>query len=60
MTVFDENLVHQDSDLLAHGMTQIIRVHHALQQISLHAALAARLLKFIAQPKDVSLERLAL
>ena len=48
MTVFNENLVHQDPDLLAHGMTQIIRVHHALQEFSLHAALASGLLQFIA------------
>jgi hypothetical protein len=41
-------------------MTQIVRVQHPLQEFSLHAALAARLLEFLAQPKDVSLERLAL
>ena len=58
MTVFDEDLVHQDPNLLAHGMTQIIRVHHALQQISLCSALASGLLQFIAQPENVRLERL--
>ena len=60
MTVFDENLVHQDSDLLAHGMTQIIRVQHPLEQFSLATALASGLLKFVAKPKDVRFERLAL
>jgi len=60
VTVFNQDLVHQDSDLLAHGMTQVIRVHHPLEQFSLHAALAARLFKFLAQPKNVGLERLAL
>ena len=60
VTVFDEYLVHQDSDLLANGMTQVIRVHHALEQISLHAALAARLLQLSVEIKDVGLERLAL
>ena len=60
MTVFNEDLVHQDSDLLAHGMTQVIRVQHPLQQFSLCAALASGLLKFLAQPKDVCLQRLAL
>ena len=58
MTVFDENLVHQDPDLLAHGMTQVIRVQHPLQEFSLHAALASGLLQFIAQPENVRLERL--
>lgn len=60
MTVFDEDLIHQGSDLLGHGVTQVIRVHHALEQFSLAAALAARLLQFLAQPEDVRLERLAL
>ena len=58
MTVFDENLIHQDPDLLAHGMTQIVRVHHPLEEFSLHAALASGLLEFIAQPDNVRLERL--
>ena len=60
MTVFNEDLIHQDSDLLAHGMTQVVRVHHSLEQFSLAAALAARLLQFLAQPEDVRFERLAL
>jgi hypothetical protein len=60
VTVFNEYLVHQDPDLLAHGMTQVIRVHHALEQFSLAAALASGLLQFLAQPKNVSFERLAL
>jgi hypothetical protein len=60
MTVFDENLVHQSPDLLAHGMTQIVWVHHALEEFSLAAALASGLLKFLAQPENVRLERLAL
>jgi len=60
VAVFNQDLVHQDSDLLAHGVTQVIRVHHSLKQISLHSALPARLFKFIAKPKDVSFERLAL
>ena len=60
MTVFYENLIHQDPDLLAHGMAQVIRVHHALQQISLRSALASGLLQFIAQPDNVRLESLAL
>ena len=60
MTVFNEDLVHQSPNLLAHGMTQVIRVHHALQEFSLHAALASGLLEFIAQPDKVRLERLAL
>ena len=58
MTVFNENLVHQSPDLLAHGMTQVIRVHHALEEISLHSALASGLLQFVAQPDNVRLERL--
>lgn len=60
MTVFNEYLIHQGSDLLAHGMTQVIRVHHALEQISLHTALASGLLQFSVEVKDVGLERLAL
>ena len=58
MTVFDEDLVHQSPNLLAHGMTQIVRVHHALEEFSLCAALASGLLQFIAQPNNVRLERL--
>ena len=60
MTVFNENLVHQCPDLLAHGMTQVIRVHHALEQISLHSALASGFLQFSVEVQDVRLERLAL
>jgi hypothetical protein len=60
VTVFNQDLIHQDSDLLAHGMTQIVRVHHPLQEISLHSALAARLLQFSVKVQDVGLERLAL
>lgn len=60
MTVFNENLVHQGSDLLAHGMTQVVRVHHPLEQISLHAALSARFLQLSVEVQDVGLERLAL
>lgn len=60
MTVFNENLVHQDPDLLAHGMTQIVRVQHPLEEFCLRAALASGLLKFIAQPDNVRLEGLAL
>jgi hypothetical protein len=41
-------------------MTQIVWVHHALEQISLHAALPARLLQFSVEVQDVGLERLAL
>jgi hypothetical protein len=39
-------------------MTQVIGVHHPLEQISLHSALAARLLQFRVQVQDVGLERL--
>ena len=60
MTVFNENLIHQSPYLLAHRMTQIVRVQHPLQEFSLHAALAARLLKFLAKPENVRFERLAL
>jgi hypothetical protein len=41
-------------------MTQVIRVQHPLEQFSLCAALAARLLKFSVEVQDVRLERLAL
>ena len=41
-------------------MTQVIWVHHALEQISLHAALPARLLQLGVEVQDVGLERLAL
>jgi hypothetical protein len=41
-------------------MTQVIRVQHPLEQFSLHAALASRLFEFVAKPKDVRFERLAL
>ena len=60
MTVFNEDLIHQDSDLLAHGVTQIVWVQHPLEEFSLHAALASGLLQFIAKPENVGLERLAL
>ena len=60
MTVFNENLVHQSPNLFAHRMAQIVRVQHPLEEFSLHAALAARLLQFVAQPENVGLERLAL
>jgi hypothetical protein len=39
-------------------MTQIVWVHHALKQISLHSALASGLLQFSVEVQDVSLERL--
>ena len=60
MTVFNEDLVHQGPNLLAHRMAQIVWIQHPLQEFRLHAALAARLLQFIAQPENVRLERLAL
>ena len=60
MTVFNQDLIHQDSDLLAHRMAQIVWIQHPLQEFRLHAALAARLLQFLAQPENVRLERLAL
>ena len=41
-------------------MTQIVWVQHPLEEFSLAAALAARLLEFIAKPENVRLERLAL
>jgi hypothetical protein len=41
-------------------MTQVIRVHHPLEQISLCSALASGLLQFIAQPENVRFKRLAL
>ena len=58
MTVFDQDLVHQCPNLLAHGMTQIVGVQHPLEQFSLCSALAPGLLKFLAQPENVRLERL--
>jgi hypothetical protein len=58
VTVFNQDLVRQDSDLLGHRMTQIVWVQHPLEQFCLHAALPARLLQFGVEVQDVGLERL--